>query len=346
LSIPEIALRLCLFEVQLPPPATVCAWPAADAQMADLGYFLQPDPASFYDLRPGAQYGYRTAAMDTINRHGFRGPDLPLQDRGAIRIVCLGDSSTFGMCVSEQMTWPRQLEGILREKHARSIDVINGGVIGFTVLQGLRKYQAKIREFKPDIALVAFGAINEQMPALGASDVTRASAWQQDYRRHLGKVSDIVWRLRSVQLVGGGLVEARWRERRELIHKCQSAQASFETGRDYQPRMSYDEFQRYLEEFIRALRQDQCSPVLINPHRKSSTEQRYPQVLRLSEIILQLAETEDVPVLDCNELFKRNPNHEIEYFADMHHPNSLGNRVIAESAADFLKTHLEALLQK
>jgi lysophospholipase L1-like esterase len=311
--------------------------------MADLGYFLQPDEACFYDLRPGSRYGYRDIAMDVINENGLRGPDIIRQPKSAVRIVCLGDSSTFGMCVSEQMTWVRQLEGILRERLGRNIEAINGGVIGYTVLQGLHKYETKLRAYEPDIAMLAFGAINEQMPALGATDVERARVWARDYQWHLRGISDHAWKLRFVQLLGRGVVEARWRDRRELVRKCQTAQASFDGGRHYQARMTYDEFEQYLTQFIEVLRRDQCLPILVNPHRRASTEQRYPQVVRLSEIIRQVGQANDVPVLDCNHLFKQNLNHEVDYFADTHHPNVWGNRVIAESAAEFLDPYVREL---
>src|SRR5262245_16666817 len=71
-GVPEMALRVCLFRVRIPAPATVYAWPAADAQMDDLGFFLQPDENCFYDLRPGARYSYRNSTMDVINAAGFR----------------------------------------------------------------------------------------------------------------------------------------------------------------------------------------------------------------------------------------------------------------------------------
>src|SRR5262245_24432140 len=140
--------------------------------MQDLGYFLQPDPHAFYDLRPGAQYSYFGTPMDTINPDGFRGPSVRKEHAGCLRIACLGDSSTFGMCVSEALSWPRQLEGLLRERRTgKPIDVINAGVIGYSVLQGQRKYEAKVRPYNPDFAVLAFGAINDQMPAGDAPDL-------------------------------------------------------------------------------------------------------------------------------------------------------------------------------
>lgn len=344
LGIPEIVLRLCLFRIRIPAPATVYAWPAADAQMNDLGFFLQPDEHCFYDLRPGVRYSYRNTPMDVINSAGLRGPDISPTKATAIRIACFGDSSTFGMCVSDQLTWVRQLEGLLRERHTGgNIETLNAGVVGYTVLQGKHKYESKVRPFHPAIALLAFGAINEKMPALGSSDLERDATWERDYRWHVRRVADCIWNLRTVQFAGRSLLELRARQRNQLIVQCQLGQANFEAGRAYQCRMSDDEFRETLTQFVMELKQDQCIPVLVNPHRRGSTEARYPQVLALSQAIFAVAETENIEVFDCNELFKRNPDYEREYFADTHHPNANGNRVIAEGAAQFLDSLIREL---
>jgi lysophospholipase L1-like esterase len=343
-SLPEALLRLCLFEVPVPPPATLCAWPSADAQMTDLGYFLRPDMTCFYDLRPGARYSYEDGPADVINESGMRGPNIPRGAKNAVRIACFGDSSTFGMCVSEELTWVRQLEGLLREaRQRRNLETINAGVIGYTVYQGRAKYHARVRTLKPDVALLAFGAINEQLPAMGASDVARGATWGHEYYRHVHGIADRVWALRTVQLVGQKALEARQRERTALMAAWHRAYGEFEAGRPYQSRMSYDEFRTCLTQFIDDLRHDKCLPILVNPHRRESTEKRYPQVLPLSEVILDVARSSDVLLLDCNELFKQNPNYETEYFADTHHPNECGNRVIAAAAAEFLLPIVGAL---
>ena len=346
LCIPEVVLRICLFEIAVPEPAVVCAWPAADQDMQDLGYFLQPDKDCFYDLRPGARYTYLGTPMDNINSRGFRGPVLAREHPNSVRIACFGDSSTFGMCVSEELTWVRQLEGLLRERNVgRGIETLNAGVIGYTVFQGQRKYRAKVRPYKPDVAVLAFGAINEQLPAVGGTDVERASQWNSAFRMHTNSLAHYAWRLRTVQLLGQGLLEARAQKRQESILRYQLNLAEFTRGESYQPRMSYEEFEQYLLDFVHELRNDGCTPILVQPHRQKSTEQRYPQVVPLSDVIRRIGASEDVPLFDCQELFRRDPDYETAYFADTHHPNATGNRVMAEALAEFLDSNLKQRLR-
>lgn len=56
----------------------------------------------------------------STNAQGFRGP--PLADSAAGRVVCLGDSVTFGWGLPEPRSYPRQLAGLL------GVDVVNAGV--------------------------------------------------------------------------------------------------------------------------------------------------------------------------------------------------------------------------
>ena len=336
-GLPELLLRLILFRVDVPRPGTVCAWLAVDEELQDLSYFLMPDEHCFYDVRPGAHYSYFATPMDAINRDGFRGPPL-WEYPPRIRIVCLGDSSTFGMCVSEAMTWCRQLEGQLREQYVgEAIEVVNAGVIGYTVYHGLQKYRHKIRKLSPNIVILAFGAVNEQMPsATGNTILKRADSWQRNYSSFRQNWLNHVWDLRIVQFLGQPLLEARKKQREYLSKKELLNSAKFERGEPYTPCMSYSEFRGCLQELCDEVRVDGATVVLVNPHRRHSTEAKYPQLLPLSEIIVDVAQSRQIALFDANRLFKNNSAFEVEYFADTHHPNVAGNRVLAQGLVSIL----------
>ncbi len=77
-------------------------------------------------------------------------------DRGTLRVVCFGDSSTFGIGARMQDTWPAQLQDMLAEdanrgtpaspevSGARRVEVINAGVPGYTSYQGLQHMRQKL----------------------------------------------------------------------------------------------------------------------------------------------------------------------------------------------------------
>lgn len=65
---------------------------------------------------------YRTNSL------GFRDREFPL-DRppGELRVLCVGDSFTFGLGVEGEDAWPQQLEARLLRRLGGQIEVINGG---------------------------------------------------------------------------------------------------------------------------------------------------------------------------------------------------------------------------
>jgi len=89
----------------------------------------------------------------TINAQGFRGKDLrtPLP-AGWKRILCLGDSYTFGHYVDDDEAWPAVLGGLV--EHA-SIEVVNGGANGFTITDE-RILLEKAVALDPEIVVLVF----------------------------------------------------------------------------------------------------------------------------------------------------------------------------------------------
>ena len=71
-------------------------------------------PYWFWELRPGAEVD--GCPGERINRAGYRGPERPRARRpGTLRILALGDSSTFGMGLCWEKTYAALLEGGLPE---------------------------------------------------------------------------------------------------------------------------------------------------------------------------------------------------------------------------------------
>jgi len=70
---------------------------------------------------------------------GLRGPELEASDAKVFRILCVGDSITFGFSVDQPDTYPRQLLTALAKHYPqRRFEIINAGVPGWSWLQGLR----------------------------------------------------------------------------------------------------------------------------------------------------------------------------------------------------------------
>jgi len=118
-----------------------------------------PDPLLFWRLRPGATMSDEDIR---INQDGLRGPKLGMKRADTLRIVCLGDSTTFGFKVAEKESYPAQLARLLSENY--SVEVLNAGVPGYSTLQGLRFLERDVLCLEPDVLVVGLGA-NDMLDA-------------------------------------------------------------------------------------------------------------------------------------------------------------------------------------
>ncbi|MDG1984744.1 MAG: GDSL-type esterase/lipase family protein [Planctomycetota bacterium] len=109
-----------------------------------------------------------------INDLGFRGqlPDRELDGEGGLRVVCLGDSFTFGWGVEDGETYPVQLEANLKNllaartasqvapsgprRSARDAEVLNVGLPGYNTWQEHRLYEKLVRPMAPDVVVLGW----------------------------------------------------------------------------------------------------------------------------------------------------------------------------------------------
>jgi len=114
---------------------------------ADLVY---PRSASF----PGKATTWRVHTND----RGFRSPHFGEAKRpGVFRILCLGDSSTFGMNVDDADAYPQVLQRLLDARAPRRFEVLNLGVPGYSSRQGLELLRQQALHYQPDLVIFAFG---------------------------------------------------------------------------------------------------------------------------------------------------------------------------------------------
>lgn len=101
----------------------------------------------------------------TINNNslGFRGKEIAFRKKeGTTRILALGDSMTFGVGVQDSETYPYQLEQILKGKGLSNIEVINAGYADGSSLDSYYLFLKKRGlELKPDIVLVELFPFND-----------------------------------------------------------------------------------------------------------------------------------------------------------------------------------------
>ena len=94
----------------------------------------------------------RTFYVST-NSIGLRNPEIR-KSKPDLRIICLGDSVTFGWGVSEEQSYPRILEEILT-KDGYDVEVINAGVPAMKPVHIVNWAQKNLKSFQPDLILLA-----------------------------------------------------------------------------------------------------------------------------------------------------------------------------------------------
>lgn len=160
--------------------------------MSDLERAQVFDPVLWWRLQPDLQnYPVRTLRdvqlqkptrisrdfVFSTNAQGLRNP--PLQPEGTrVRILAIGDSTTFGLGLSDSETWPAQLEAALNVRDdGPHYEVINAGVIGYSSYQGLRYLEQRGLALAPALVIATFGN-NDWAVWGGMPDVIKGEAWQ------------------------------------------------------------------------------------------------------------------------------------------------------------------------
>ncbi|MBU0516086.1 MAG: hypothetical protein KJ621_15085 [Proteobacteria bacterium] len=94
-----------------------------------------------------------------LSRFQTRGPDFRVpKPAGEFRIICVGDSTTFGWKNAVVQTYPHYLQEILTQKiPGRQIKVINAGVPGFNSAFALSYLALRLVQLQPDLVIIKLG---------------------------------------------------------------------------------------------------------------------------------------------------------------------------------------------
>lgn len=137
--------------------------------------WIKKDTELFWRYRPSQviEGKFLSPGRYSINSHGYRGPEFTrVKPDGVMRVVCLGESNTFGLGVSDESVWPRQLEKRLNatDPEKRRWEVLNLAVTNYSTHQGVRQARAELPTLDPDIVLFCYSWADHQAAANGVSD--------------------------------------------------------------------------------------------------------------------------------------------------------------------------------
>jgi lysophospholipase L1-like esterase len=141
--------------------------PAPLTRDVDLLWRNEPGARKTQPMNP-QKYGTQDTWTIENNSDGFRGPERSAANEkdDVYRILCIGDSITFGFNVDQNAAYPRQLQGLLEARYPqRRFEVINAGVPGWTWLQGLRFLATRGLALRPSLVVMGHGTNDQFLPA-------------------------------------------------------------------------------------------------------------------------------------------------------------------------------------
>lgn len=289
----------------------------------------QVDSDCLWIPRPGAPVP--DVEGERINGLSMRGPQ-PSASRAPETpcLATLGDSSTFGWRTPFAETYT----GILHDR--LDLEAIAAGVIGYTCVQGRRRYGRDVEPHRPDVVTLAFGAVNEFGLSEEGGDVRRIEIHRARrgiaYRARLG----LLHSSRSAQalqwLFEGGsegrqaAIEA-WADQQAL--NVSAWEVAGEKDAPVRRRVQPGEFREVLLEFVDAIRAGGARPILIAMPRRAEFEAKNPVLLEYDQQLRRVAEDRSVPLVDAHGAFRSHADPD-ELFFDNVHPTPAGHAVLAD----------------
>lgn len=299
--------------------------PQQKMQVADpkqSGIF-EGDPLLLWRLKPNLDRTVWDYTVLSTNAQSFRA-DYPIgaKPAGAIRIICLGDSVTFGYRVPavwperpneydrDWLPFPMLLEKELRNANPnRHIEVFPMAVPGYTTHQGLAWLRRDIALLQPDMVIASFGWNDASV-----SDVPDRESMNAGWVSFAGR-----WLAHHSQAFAHAM---RW-----LHSRSGPAQGSPTPV----ARVGQMEYVENFNSVVNLARDRRASVIVIGaPYRDSTTNPPEAQLMTQYRMVLKSAmQQSQTPYLEILELTEAAGSVNEGFFGELIHPNHIGHRLMA-----------------
>jgi lysophospholipase L1-like esterase len=295
------------------------------AQVADANQssIFEGDSLLLWRLKPNLRNAIWDFTVISTNAEGFRS-DYPVtaKQTNTLRIVCLGDSVTFGYRVPpvwpekptefnpEWLPYPMLLEKHLRAANQnRKIEVITMAVPGYSSHQGLVWLRRDIDFLQPDILIASFGW-NDVSFSDASDRETISTAWHRRWVR---------WLIDHSQAFAHA---TRWLRSRQ--------KPSLENIAKPQPRVSLEEYVDNMSQIVSLAKSRNAKAIVIGaPYRDRVTNVREAELMMQYRSSLgSQIERADVPFLQIRELTEEAYPSNEGWFGELIHPNHMGHRLM------------------
>jgi lysophospholipase L1-like esterase len=292
---------------------------------------------SGYAIKPG----YTRGNFERINSLGFRGEDISTKKQdGVYRVVAIGGSTTFGVYVPWQQSYPYYLQRELQERLGKQkVEVINAGMTGSTAAESVHRLFTQILPLEPDMVII-YHAYNDLFPRVFDNYQEDYYHWRKsDPNNPPGLTRFYLWRLAL-----RALNPSAFHENFDLQHyvwKTENLPES-DTARVVNfDNSSNDAFARNMEYMIVSLNAHDIQPVLatfaIHPDIWHWNDY-FPSyvweegIKQNNDAIKHLASKHELPLVPFAEALT-GPKQR-KYYSDSIHMTAEGNEVKASVFAD------------
>jgi lysophospholipase L1-like esterase len=285
---------------------------------------FEGDPLLLWRLRPNLDHAVWDFTILSTNAQHFRAAyPIGSKPAGTFRIVCLGDSVTFGYRVPpvwpdkpkdfnpDWQPYPMLLEKELRTANPnRQIEVFPMAVPGYTSHQGLAWLQRDIGYLQPDLVIASFGW-NDASLSDAPDRETIKTGWLPVTTR---------WLIDHSQTFAHA---TRWLRSRKTPPAAGSVRP--------QSRVSPLEYRDNFEGIVRLARENGAAVIVIGaPYRDSKTNPPEAEVMTAYRAELKKAmQQSQTPYLEILELTEAAGGVNEGFFGELIHPNHMGHRLMA-----------------
>jgi lysophospholipase L1-like esterase len=292
---------------------------------------FEGDPLLLWRLKPNLDHAYWDFTVVSTNAQSFRA-DYPIGTKpaGTFRIVCLGDSVTFGYRVPpvwpekpkdynpEWQPYPMLLEQELRKANPnRRIEAFPMAVPGYTSHQGLAWLRRDIDYLQPDLVIASFGWNDASLSDAPDRETIDTRWWSVSIR----------WLIDHSQAFAHA---TRWLRSRN--------DASNAVARAPVPRVSQKEYVDNFNAIVRLARNHSAGVIVIGaPYRDSVTNPGEAQLMMQYRSWLRSEmQQSQTPYLEILELTEAAGSVNEGFFGELIHPNHMGHRLMASELLEFM----------
>ena len=285
---------------------------------------FEGDPLLLWRLRPNLNHAVWDFTVLSTNAQSFRADyEIARKPPGTYRIVCLGDSVTFGYRVP--VVWPDKPTEydpdwlpfpMLLEKHLRAanpgrpIEAFPMAVPGYTSHQGLAWLRRDINWLKPDLVVVSFGW----------NDVSLSDVPDREAVRTTWLPVSVRWLIDHSQAFAHA---TRWlRQRGQNANQPRVRPVS---------RVPEGEYLNNFSAIVDLARGSGAKVIVLGaPYRDSTTNPGEAKLMKQYRTGLKTSmEQKQVPYLEVLELTETAGTVNGGFFGELIHPNHVGHRLLA-----------------